>query len=282
MRYYVVPTSARDNYEKALPEEFRGRGLLMIGAGDTDASGEFTLFGIAAFDMVDDAVWELTYICTIPAVRRTGVAREMVTYAMEVIRAMGGERLCAGFLLDEDTYALDALLNKAGFITESSGRVESIELKSIKEGLSKLKSRASKEEIKPLSSVSANQWQLVCDTLLDEEQTETFMDIDQKEAYNKALSHISFGTDGSVTGVLLISDWGEELYIDYIWSASRLGITAVSLVQKAVEAADGNYSEDTLLTYHLISQEAHDFLLGITKSTGSYKGSAVVKSYELL
>ena len=281
MRYFVVPASARDTYEEALPADYRGQGLLMIAAGEINRTGKFELSGIAAFDMVDDVLFELSYICTVSAKRRSGVASSMMEYAAGVIRAMGGEKLCVGYLLDDDTYPLDALLKKTSFNLESSGRVESTDIQHIREGLSMFKSRSQGDEILPLSEISDDEWQDVCDTLLDEESPDAFMDLGSRDSYNGKLSHISFGKDGGIKGVLFISDADDGLYVDYIWSSSKNGLTSIELVKRAVAAADGSYPDDTTITYHLVSQEAADFLFGITGKKGEYKGSAVFMSREL-
>ncbi len=276
MRTFIVPPKARETYEKALPEDLRGQGLLLIGRGDKDASGGFHLYGITAFDMVDEVVWELSYVCTQKDYRRTGIAYAMMEYALEVIRAMGGEKLCVAYLLDNDTYPLDRLLKKSVFKTESSGRVETTFLSNIREGLSKFKTGTFRGDIKPLGKVNNAEWEILCDTLLAEDSQDTFMDLKDKEAYNKVLSHVAFDPDGSVKGVLLITDVGDALYIDYIWSASRMGLTAMAMVKKAVDAAEAYYPDETELTYHIITKEAADFLFGITGGQGDYKGSAVV------
>jgi hypothetical protein len=281
MRSFIVPPRAREAYEKALPEDLRGQGLLLIGRGDKEDSGRFHLYGITAFDMVDDVVWELSYICTEKDFRRKGVALSMMEYSVEVIRAMGGEKLCAAYLLDNDTYALDRLLKKSVFKADSSGRVETTFLSTIRAGMSKFRSGSFHGDIKPLAKVNNAGWDALCDTLLDGDSPDTFMDLKDRDAYSKVLSQVAFDSDGNVKGVLLISEVGEGLYIDYIWSASRMGLTAMAMVKKAVDAAEGYFPDETELTYHIISKEAADFLFGITGGQGDYKGSAVVMVQDL-
>ena len=77
-----------DESESAWKERFENPNWRFFGAEQDDV-----LIGIAGLDKIGDGIWELVAVYTLPEYRHHGIARNLVTFAIEEAKKMQAKKL---------------------------------------------------------------------------------------------------------------------------------------------------------------------------------------------
>ena len=111
-------------------------------------------------------------------------------------------------------------------------------------------------EARPLSEVTERQWGTLLRKLSTEKKKKksdgmVYRQLSGKAAYQQNLSTLSFDREGTPIGVILFSDDGKDLSVDYLWVGGERGKVLVSLLkQSLLSAGKRKFPPDTLVICH--------------------------------
>lgn len=243
MRIYSLQEDEKASYADILPEGIGAEDALILVTVD-DEDDDNPVVGVSIFSPVSSVMWRLDYLFVAESYRHRGVAKGLMAYGSFLVQMMGRRLLSAVILLEDDEEGADILrkcLMSGGFQLSSKREIVAVSAEAVKRKLLPYEKRANLKRIRSLRRLGSLMWDEIVDNLPGQlSESDMVIPLHENSYYNADISMVALDEVGFCKGMLLVSDVGENISLDYLWSDDRSGIVTVSLLVAAMQVISGD------------------------------------------